>query len=110
MAVLLNAQGNLSIFDPDGKTIEFDTLACAHCGGIIFAKPGSAGTVYLFSTLTPGVFREEPGAACSHCRTPRGAYRPVCLKDDCLARCRPLEQMLDEIEGRRRRAGVRLVL
>lgn len=109
---MLNPQGYVVITDPEAPTAqEIDTASCAHCGAIIMVKPGTAATTYLIPLPTPGLYREVDGAGCSHCRTPSGGYRPVCLRPACLARCRPMEQFLDEAEGGRRAPrGSRIVV
>jgi hypothetical protein len=93
------ADGYATIFQPAAPTLEYDTVQCCHCGGVIRTKPSTLSTVYLVSTLTPAgliVTTEAPGAGCFKCA------KPVCLACYALGTCRPLERWLDEQEGRKR--------
>lgn len=95
--------GYATIIEPDQPVVERDTVGCGHCGCVIFTKPGSAATVYLLTTATPGVVREEAGAFCRVC------MRPVCLRCHARGRCTPFERQLEASEARdrlRRSAGV----
>lgn len=87
--------GYATLVDPDRPTQEWDVVSCVHCGKQIFVKPGTASTVYLIPTRTPGLFLEEPGASCFCC------MRPVCLPCYDLGTCTPLERRLAQMEGRR---------
>ena len=56
------------------------TLQCAHCGGHFVSKIGSGHT----------------RGFCSNCQA------PLCGAPECLARCRPFEKWLDEVEKKGR--------
>jgi hypothetical protein len=92
------ARGYAVWTDPDGPSIERDTITCFHCQHVIHVKPGSAQTVYLLPPHlgaplgTP--WREEMGGGCYTCQ------RPICLA--CIEKggCDPWERQLDRIEAR----------
>lgn len=90
---MLRPQGQATVYGD--RLIEHDTIACGHCNRIIFVKPGSASTVYIFYQLI-GPPREEPGAFCRVC------MRPVCLRCHDVGTCTPLERHLEELEARGR--------
>lgn len=73
--------------------LERSTIACGHCGKIVFIKPGTATTVYLIPTRSGG-WIEEPGAFCGICQT------PVCLPCHDHGTCRPLDVWLQQVERR----------
>ena len=64
--------------DVEGKVVEHDTLQCCHCGAHWEVIRGS-------------------GIARGFCQLCMG---PTCGKQECEARCRPLEQQLREAESR----------
>lgn len=82
-----------TIVEPGKPTIEFDTVTCCHCGGLIHVKPGSASTTYLVFDTLLWQWREEPGAGCFRC-----GMKPVCLECHADGRCRPLERQLEAAE------------
>ena len=91
--------GYAQLIDPDRPLQEYDTITCAHCGGVVFTKPGSASTVYIAQQiLSSGLITwiESPGAACWTC-----GCQPVCLPCHDLGICRPLESQLQVAEGGR---------
>lgn len=91
---MLKPKGYATIVDPSAK-VEFDTCNCGHCQRVLFTKPGSAQTVYLF--LRPGgEVKEEMGAFCRVC------MRPVCLQCHDVGRCTPWERALERAESRSR--------
>jgi len=91
---VLRPQGYSTIDDPDApRPIEYDTAMCGHCQRVIFTKPGSASTVYIF--LQPdGRVLEEAGAMCHVC------WRPVCLTCHDHGRCIPFEKTLELAEAK----------
>ena len=91
--LLRHPGGYGQIIEPGRPTVEFDTVTCAHCGGLIHVKPGSGGTVYLVWDDLLGAEREEPGAGCWTC-----GMKPVCLACHADGRCRPLERQLEQAE------------
>ena len=88
-------KGYSTITDPTAAVQERDTCLCGHCQKVIFLKPGTASTVYLIPTRTPGQWIEEPGAFCRCC------MRPVCLPCHDQGGCRPIEQWFAQQETRR---------
>jgi hypothetical protein len=93
---VLRPGGYVTIVDPDHPTVEQDTCGCGHCQRIIQTKAGSAATVYLIPTATPGQYREEAGAFCRVC------MRPVCLPCHAQGTCAPWERQLEIAERRDR--------
>lgn len=82
--------GYATITDPARPLIEMDSVACCHCGSVIFVKPATGGTVYY---VTDGlVWQEVPGASCYHC------FKPVCLPCHEKGICTPLERRLHALE------------
>jgi len=90
-----HAHGYALILDPDRAQVEYDTIRCCHCQRIVFVKPGSASTVYLFPQKD-GRTLEEPGAFCGRC------MGPICLLCHDLGRCTPWERQLERTEARDR--------
>lgn len=88
--------GYVTIVEPDRPLVELDTCGCGHCGATIFTKAGSASTVYLIPTRTPGHYIEEPGAFCRVC------MRSVCLPCHEIGTCTPFERQLEIAERRGR--------
>lgn len=89
-------QGYVSITMPEAAgPIERDTITCKHCQRIVFVKPGTASTVYLFPQVD-GPDKEEPGAFCRTCMA------PICLH--CLHKgtCTPFERQIEQMEARGR--------
>ncbi|HMJ85681.1 MAG TPA: hypothetical protein VK504_21010 [Vicinamibacterales bacterium] len=87
------AQGYFRAVDPDVRhPIEYDSIQCGHCQKIVFVKPGSASTVYLLPTETPGVHTEAPGAFCGKCMT------AICIPCHEKGRCTPAELWLEQQE------------
>ena len=93
---MLRPGGYLTIVDPGHPTVEQDTCGCGHCSRILLTKAGSASTVYLLPTATPGQYTEEPGAFCRVC------MRPVCLPCHDKGTCTPWERQLEISERRAR--------
>jgi hypothetical protein len=75
--------------------IERDSVSCGHCNRLIFVKPGTAFTVYLFPQLV-GPDKEEMGASCRVC------MRHVCLTCNTVGTCTPLERRIEQMEARGR--------
>ena len=98
-------KGYLSISDPDRRLVEYDVLSCGHCQKVIFAKPGTASTVYLIpirpkdehDLAVIGRWIEEPGAFCRVC------MRPICLPCHDVGTCRTWEQLIESMEAPRGR-------
>ena len=88
--------GYVTILDPDQPLVEQDTCLCGHCSRIILTKAGSASTVYLLPTPTPGRYLEEAGAFCRVC------MHPVCLPCHDHGGCTPWERRLEMSERRAR--------
>ncbi len=92
---MLRPHGYATITDPAAPLVEYDTAGCGHCQRVIFTKPGSAQTVYLFPQRV-GPPKEEMGAFCRVC------MRPVCLPCHEAGRCTPWEKQLEAMESRDR--------
>jgi len=95
---MLKAGGYAIAVDPDAKggtLFERDTITCKHCQRIVFTKPGSASTVYLFPQRQ-GPDKEEPGAFCRVCMS------PICLACCAVGTCTPWERRMEKIEARDR--------
>ena len=84
---MLRPQGYVTIFEPDRKQQEYDTITCCHCQRVVLVKPNTLARVYLFPQLDGRVL-EEMGAACAKCG------KPVCLQCHDIGTCVPAEQML----------------
>lgn len=91
---MLRPKGYATITDPADPVVEYDTCNCGHCQRIIFTKPGSAQTVYLF--IRQHEVKEEMGAFCRVC------MRPVCLQCHDMGTCTPWERQIEQMEARRR--------
>ena len=89
---MYKAHGYGVIVDPDAKPVEYDTIQCGHCGAHTKVKPGTAATVYLLPTGTPGVHTEVGGCFCGKCMT------PICLRCHARGRCTPNELWLEQQE------------
>jgi hypothetical protein len=79
----------------EAPLVERDSISCGHCNRLVFVKPGTAFTVYLFPQLI-GPDKEEMGAACRVC------MRNICLTCHGVGTCTPLERRLEQIEARGR--------
>jgi hypothetical protein len=90
---VLRPQGYSVVSDPESGVVEHDTAQCGHCQRILFTKPGSASTVYLFPQRDGRVL-EELGARCAKCDT------PVCLTCHAKGVCVPFERWLEQVEAR----------
>lgn len=88
-------QGYATFSSPDAPVIERDTASCGHCNRVVFVKPGTASTVYLFPQMQ-GPDKEEPGAMCRVC------MRAICLACCAQGSCTPLERRIEQMEARRR--------
>jgi hypothetical protein len=73
------SRGYAVTVDPDGKTIEEDTITCGHCNVVVFLKP-----------------REGPPGGCGMCRA------LLCEKCTNEGGCTPFEKRLEQWEARDR--------
>lgn len=96
-------QGYLIVTDPDVPgQLERDTITCSHCQRVIFIKPGTGATVYLFPQVDGRVV-EKMGAFCRLCMA------AICLRCHHQGGCAPWEQQMEAMESRerfRRSAGL----
>jgi hypothetical protein len=76
----------------NGRTLERDTITCAHCNRIVMVKPGTGCTTYYIPQLI-GPPKEEAGAWCAVCN------KPVCLTCHADGRCLPLMRRLEMMEA-----------
>ena len=88
---MLRPDGYITIVSA-GPLVEYDTIRCCHCGGVIKVKPGTASTVYLLYNAHTGRHDEALGAGCWHCQ------QPVCLPCHAKGVCLPLERWLTQME------------
>jgi hypothetical protein len=72
------SRGYAVTVNPDGETVEEDTITCAHCNSVVFLKP-----------------RESPGG----CRMCRGFLCATCTD---AGTCTPFEKKLEQMEARDR--------
>lgn len=88
------SSGYAVISDPQAAVpqFEWDTASCGHCQRVIFTKPGSAQTVYVFPQAD-GSAKEEMGAGCRVC------MRPVCLQCCEIGICQPWETQVELMEA-----------
>ena len=93
---MLRPQGYLLVSGP-GEHIEYDTITCSHCNGVVIVKPGTAATTYLIKDQFSGLTNEEPGAACRVC------MKAVCLRCcDSTGGCVVWERKMERMEARAR--------
>ena len=91
-----NPHGYAAWTDPNAPaTTERDTITCGHCNRIVFVKPGTASTVYVFPQPA-GPDKEDAGAGCRVC------MRAICLTCHDAGTCTPLERRLEQAEARGR--------
>ena len=76
------SRGYAVTVDPNGATVEQDTLTCAHCNSVFFLKP-----------------RENPSDAGGLCRL---CYSFVCGSCADSGECTPFEKLLERMEARDR--------
>jgi hypothetical protein len=88
-------QGYATIFDPDRPLVERDTITCSHCQRIVFVKPGTGATTYLFPQMQ-GPDKEEPGAFCTTCMS------AICIQCCAEGTCTPFMKKLELYEKRQR--------
>lgn len=74
-------QGQLTRYDPDGKTYERDTFTCTHCNSVVIVEP-----------------RQDPATMGGFCQMCMGHVCMPCAGQGCT----PFEKKLDAIERRGR--------
>jgi hypothetical protein len=85
----LRPQGHATIFNPDGPTVEFDTMTCGHCQRV--------------TQIGPGQRPEDIGGLCKCC------FSLICGPCVDKGTCVPFEKKLEEVEARdrfRRQIGI----
>lgn len=90
---MLRPQGYVTVVNAEnGRTLERDTISCAHCNQIVMVKPGTGCTTYYIPQFI-GPPKEEAGAWCAICN------KPVCLTCHAHGRCTPLMLRIERMEA-----------
>jgi hypothetical protein len=76
------SRGYAITVDPDGPTVEQDSLTCVHCNSVFFLMP-----------------RQDPSDAGGFCRL---CYGYICSKCADSGECTPFEKKLEQMEARGR--------